>query len=63
MGVFKPDDRDRRGKQILVIGGGVTAVTLVPALANAAAPVAMLRRSLTYIVVHPSVDLDADWIR
>jgi monooxygenase len=46
-----------------VIGSGATAVTLVPALANAAAHVAMLQRSPTYIVARPSVDVAADWIR
>jgi cation diffusion facilitator CzcD-associated flavoprotein CzcO len=58
-----PEDLDHEGKRIVVIGSGATAVTLVPALAKAAAHVVMLQRSPTYIVARPSVDAAADWIR
>jgi monooxygenase len=58
-----PDDLDYEGKRIVVIGSGATAVTLVPALAKAAAHVAMLQRSPTYIVARPSDDVAADRIR
>ncbi len=51
-----PDDLDHRGKKIVVIGSGATAVTLVPALAEQAAHVTMLQRSPTYIVSRPSRD-------
>lgn len=47
---FWPDDLDYRGKQVLVIGSGATAVTLVPNMASQAAHVTMLQRSPTYIV-------------
>ena len=46
-----------------MIGSGATAVTLVPALASAAAHVTMLQRSPSYIVARPSDDVAADWIR
>ncbi len=58
-----PEDLDCEGKQIVVIGSGATAVTLVPALTKAAAHVVMLQRSPTYIVTRPSVDVAADWLR
>ena len=39
-----------------MIGSGATAVTLVPALAGAAAHVTMLQRSPTYVVSLPAAD-------
>jgi len=58
-----PEDLDYKGKRIVVIGSGATAVTLVPALAEAAAHVTMLQRSPTYIVARPSEDPLANWLR
>lgn len=49
-----PEDLDYAGKQIVVIGSGATAITLVPAMAEQAAHVTMLQRSPTYIVARPS---------
>jgi len=49
-----PQDLRYDGKRVAVIGSGATAVTLVPALAEAAAHVVMLQRSPTYIVARPS---------
>lgn len=49
-----PEDLDYTGKQVVVIGSGATAVTLVPAMAEQAAHVTMLQRSPTYIVSRPS---------
>jgi monooxygenase len=43
-----------RGKQVVVVGSGATAVTLVPAMAEQAAHVTMLQRSPTYVVSRPS---------
>jgi len=51
-----PEDLDFAGKRIAVIGSGATAVTLVPALAEAAAHVTMVQRSPSYIVSRPSRD-------
>jgi cation diffusion facilitator CzcD-associated flavoprotein CzcO len=51
-----PQDLDVGGKQVLVIGSGATAATLVPALAGKAAHVTMLQRSPTYFVARPNVN-------
>ena len=56
-------DIDYRGKRVVVIGSGATAVTLVPALAESAAHVVMLQRSPTYIVSWPASDAIANWLR
>jgi monooxygenase len=45
-----PDDLDWAGKNVVVIGSGATAVTLVPALAETAAHVTMLQRSPSYVL-------------
>lgn len=58
-----PEDLDYSGKNVLVIGSGATAVTLVPAMAESAAHVTMLQRSPTYIVTMPSQDKIANFIR
>lgn len=47
---------DYKDKEIIVIGSGATAVTLVPTLAKTAKHVTMLQRSPTYIVSRPSED-------
>jgi cation diffusion facilitator CzcD-associated flavoprotein CzcO len=49
-----PEDLDYRERQVVVIGSGATAVTLVPVMAEQAAHVTMLQRSPTYIVARPS---------
>jgi monooxygenase len=51
---FWPRDLDWRGKRVVVIGSGATAVTLVPSMAAEAAHVTMLQRSPTYVVSRPS---------
>ncbi len=51
-----PADLDYRGKRVVIIGSGATAVTLVPAMAETAGHVTMLQRSPTYIVPVPSED-------
>ncbi len=53
---FWTDDIDYIGKQVVVIGSGATAVTLVPALAKKAAHVTMLQRSPSYMISAPSED-------
>ena len=59
-----PEDFDHRGKQVVVIGSGATAVTLVPALAESgAAHVTMLQRSPTYVLSLPAVDRLGAWAR
>ncbi len=51
---FWPVDLDYRGRHVVVVGSGATAVTLVPAMAQDAAHVTMLQRSPTYVVSRPS---------
>lgn len=58
-----PDELDCRGRRVVVIGSGATAVTLVPALAEQGAHVTMLQRSPTYIASLPSVDPIAERAR
>jgi cation diffusion facilitator CzcD-associated flavoprotein CzcO len=58
-----PTDLDYTGKQIVVIGSGATAVTLVPAMADSAAKVTMLQRSPGYIFSLPQSDRINDALR
>src|SRR4051794_7731226 len=58
-----PEDLDYAGKNVVVIGSGATAVTLVPAMAETAAHVTMLQRTPTYIASRPAVDKVADLLR
>lgn len=51
-----PENLDYRDRQVVVIGSGATAVTLVPAMAAQAAKVTMVQRSPTYIVSRPERD-------
>lgn len=51
-----PKDLDYGGKNVVVIGSGATAVTLVPNLATKAASVVMLQRSPSYVFSLPSED-------
>ena len=45
-----PEGLDYKGKQVLVIGSGATAATVIPAMAPDAAHVTMLQRSPTYFI-------------
>ncbi|QQS40580.1 MAG: NAD(P)/FAD-dependent oxidoreductase [Acidobacteriota bacterium] len=58
-----PEGLDYEGKEIVVIGSGATAVTLVPALAEKAKHVTMLQRSPTYILSIPAKDRIANFFR
>ena len=51
-----PEDLDYAGKKVVVIGSGATAVTLLPAMADAAAHVTMLQRTPSYIIPLPKHD-------
>ncbi len=51
-----PEELDYAGKNVVVIGSGATAMTLVPALARTAGRVTMLQRSPTYVFSLPDVD-------
>jgi cation diffusion facilitator CzcD-associated flavoprotein CzcO len=58
-----PDGLDYAGKQVVVIGSGATAITLIPSLAETAAHVTMLQRSPTYIAALPSKSPLASLVR
>ncbi|MFJ6378765.1 flavin-containing monooxygenase [Kitasatospora sp. NPDC092039] len=54
-----PETLDHSGKNVVVIGSGATAITLVPAMATgpgAARHVTMLQRTPTYVLALPRVD-------
>ena len=51
-----PEALDYRGKKVVVIGSGATAVTLVPALARGGAEVVMLQRSPSWVLSVPARD-------
>jgi monooxygenase len=56
---FWPDDLEYAGKEVVVIGSGATAVTVVPAMATTAGHVTMLQRSPTYLFKVPTRDVVA----
>jgi cation diffusion facilitator CzcD-associated flavoprotein CzcO len=58
-----PEDLEYAGKRVVVIGSGATAITLVPAMADTAAHVAMVQRSPTYLVSLPGEDALAIGLR
>ncbi|MBM7366674.1 flavin-containing monooxygenase [Gordonia hydrophobica] len=55
-----PEDLDYRGKKVIVIGSGATAVTLVPSMAGDAEHVTMLQRTPTYVIPLPREDAIAN---
>lgn len=54
---FWPEDYDYTGKDVVVIGSGATAVTMLPSMAGSARRVTMLQRSPGYIFPLPSTSL------
>jgi len=60
---FWPEDLDYQGKQVVVIGSGATAVTLIPAMADDTAHITMLQRSPTYVLPLPRKDPIANGLR
>ncbi|ROZ71276.1 NAD(P)/FAD-dependent oxidoreductase [Ramlibacter sp. WS9] len=51
-----PEGLDYRGKKVIVIGSGATAVTLVPTMARETAHITMLQRSPSYVFSVPAFD-------
>jgi cation diffusion facilitator CzcD-associated flavoprotein CzcO len=45
-----PEDLDYKDKQVVVVGSGATAATIIPAIADACAHVTMLQRSPTFFI-------------
>ncbi|WP_336987609.1 NAD(P)/FAD-dependent oxidoreductase [Altererythrobacter aquiaggeris] len=60
---FWPEGLDYAGKNIVVIGSGATAVTIVPAMTDKAAKVTMLQRTPTWCGIAPSKDPLANILR
>lgn len=60
---FWPEDLDHSGKNVVVIGSGATAITLLPSMAQDAAKVTMLQRTPTYILSQPGEDPAANVAR
>jgi monooxygenase len=60
---FWPEGFDTKAKRVVVIGSGATAVTLVPALAEAGAKVTMLQRTPSWYLTRPSRDRLARLVR
>ena len=58
-----PEDLDYKGKRVVVIGSGATAVTMVPAMSKDTSSLVMLQRSPTYIASLPSEDPMAKRLR
>ena len=58
-----PDDLDYAGKNVVVIGSGATAATLIPAMAGEAGHITMLQRSPTYFSAGRNVNELADTLR
>lgn len=58
-----PEDLDYAGRNVVVVGSGATAVTLVPSMAVDAGHVTMLQRSPTYIASLPAKDRIANTLR
>ncbi len=58
-----PEDTDLAGKEVVVIGSGATAATLVPAIAETCGHVTLLQRSPTYFFQSPNADALADQLR
>ncbi|MFY8196965.1 MAG: flavin-containing monooxygenase, partial [Novosphingobium sp.] len=60
---FWPKDLDYAGKNVVVIGSGATAVTIVPSMAREAGHVTMLQRTPTWMFTRPAKDWIANTLR
>jgi cation diffusion facilitator CzcD-associated flavoprotein CzcO len=49
-----PEDLDYADKNVVVVGSGATAVTIIPSLAQKAAHLTMLQRSPSYVASQPT---------
>ena len=57
-----PENTDYTDKNVIIIGSGATAVTLLPSMVDKAAHVTMLQRSPTYMGAKPAIDPIANWL-
>ena len=51
-----PEDLDYKGKKVIMVGSGATAVTILPEMAKDTAHITMLQRSPTYMAAVPDTD-------
>jgi cation diffusion facilitator CzcD-associated flavoprotein CzcO len=58
-----PEDLQLDGKQVVVIGSGATAATLIPAIADRCEKVTMLQRSPTFFITGRNANELADTLR
>jgi len=58
-----PEDLDYRGRRVVVVGSGATAMTLVPSMADEVQHIVMLQRSPTYVIAMPDRDVIANALR
>jgi monooxygenase len=59
---FWPEGLEYEDKEVVIIGSGATAVTLLPSMAGATKHITMLQRSPSYILPTPDADKVADYI-
>ena len=60
---FWPEDLDYTNKNVVVVGSGATAVTIVPSMAEKAAKVTMLQRTPSWVFARPARDRFANTLR
>jgi cation diffusion facilitator CzcD-associated flavoprotein CzcO len=58
-----PEGLNYKGKRVVVIGSGATAVTLIPSMADDTAHITMLQRSPSYVYSLPAIDKAAEAIK
>jgi monooxygenase len=58
-----PENLDYKGKRVVIIGSGATAVTIGPEMSHTAAHVTMLQRSPTYMASIPEEDKITSFLR
>ncbi|MBT5542141.1 MAG: NAD(P)/FAD-dependent oxidoreductase [Gammaproteobacteria bacterium] len=58
-----PSTLDYKNKNVVVIGSGATAVTIIPSMANETKHITMLQRSPTYYIIGPEEDPLGNFLR
>ena len=58
-----PENLDYTGKEVVIIGSGATAVTIVPSMAEKVKHITMLQRSPTYYFAAPDEDVIGNFIK
>lgn len=53
---FWPEDLDYTGKEVVIVGSGATAITVLPVMAEKAKHVTQLQRSPSYVLAVPGED-------